>query len=369
MLAAVTTMTAAAQGYETPMPVQRPAAQAQKARPQQRGTVTTPPQFPQQDTDLPQQMYDYQDPIVTTPPIGTTIPNESTIPVPGTPVVSNTPADGQPVYGQHPDTVFVPVYVNADGGNIVNVVQTGSSSPHKTHIESVYEKSLKRRGIERVNRDELKKVFVPKGMWMVGGDISFNEWDTRNSNLLVLKNLDVKGHTFGASPYFGYFVKNNFAVGGRFSYDRYYFKCDNLDLNLGEDLKISLDHLYFLEHTFKGCVFMRNYVPIAGSRVFGIFNETRLSYGYSKGKNTTGTGEAFDGTMTRSHSIQLGIVPGITAFLSNNAAAEISVGVLGFSYNWTDEVTNQVETGSSRSGSGNFKINLFSINIGMVIYL
>lgn len=59
----------------------------------------------------------------------------------------------------------------------------------------------------------------------------------------------------------------------------------------------------------------------------------------------------------------------MTAFITNWAAAEVSVGVMGFDFKWTDQKTNQVETGKRRVSSGNFKINLFSINLGMTFYL
>ena len=59
----------------------------------------------------------------------------------------------------------------------------------------------------------------------------------------------------------------------------------------------------------------------------------------------------------------------MTAFITDWSAVEVSVGVMGFDFKWIDQTTNQVETGSSRTSSGNFKINLFSINIGMTFYL
>ena len=48
---------------------------------------------------------------------------------------------------------------------------------------------------------------------------------------------------------------------------------------------------------------------------------------------------------------------------------EVSVGVMGFNFKWQDQNTNQVESGSRRVSSGNFKFDLFSINIGMTFYL
>ena len=43
--------------------------------------------------------------------------------------------------------------------------------------------------------------------------------------------------------------------------------------------------------------------------------------------------------------------------------------VMGFNFDWVYQKTNQVETGFRRTSSGSFKINLFSINIGMTFYL
>ena len=74
----------------------------------------------------------------------------------------------------------------------------------------------KGRHIERIPREDLRATFIPKGQWMAGGSIAFNEWDGDNLNYLVLKNIDFEGHTFGVSPYVGYFVANNTAIGGRF---------------------------------------------------------------------------------------------------------------------------------------------------------
>ena len=134
----------------------------------------------------------------------------------------------------------------------------------------------KRRHIQRIDREAMKSVFIPKGQWMVGGEISWNEWDNDNLNYLVLKNIEFEGHTFSAGPYFGYFVANNIAVGGRFSYKRFFMNLGQFDLNLGEDLNISLDDLYYLEHNYLSTAFMRSYMPIGRSNVFGFFAEVQL---------------------------------------------------------------------------------------------
>ena len=197
-----------------------------------------------------------------------------------------------------------------------------------------------KRAIERIDRETQSRVFIPKGTWMVGGTVSYSEHEQDNLNFLVIKDVVGNGYDFAISPYVGYFFRNNMSAGIRFAYNRDYLDLGNLDMDLG-DLTLSFKDLYYLEHKYEVSGFMRSYIPIGKSKVFGLFNEIRLTY----------------------------FAPGLTAFITDWAAAEVSVGVMGFDFKWTDQTTNQVEQGRRRVSSGNFKINLFSINLGMTFYL
>ena len=196
------------------------------------------------------------------------------------------------------------------------------------------------RKIKRIDRGVQEKVFIPKGQWLAGGSVSYS-----------------------------YFFADNMAAGFRFAYNRTYLDMPNLQLNLGDDLNISLEDLYYLQHRYDVSGFLRTYMPIGNSKIFGLFNELRLSYGYSTGKNSTGSGTEYDGTFEKANHLQIGIAPGLTAFVTNYAAVEVSMDIMGFDFKWQDQKTNQVETGKRRTSSGNFKIDLFSINIGMTFYL
>ena len=225
------------------------------------------------------------------------------------------------------------------------------------------------RKIQRIDRGLQGHVFVPKGQWLTGGSVSYKETSQDNLNFLVLKNVEGKGYTFKVSPYMGYFFRDNMAAGFRFAYNRTYMDLNNFELNLGEDFNISLKDLYYLEHKYEVSGFLRTYMPIGNSKIFGLFNECRLTYGYSTGKNSTGSGADYDGTFERAHNLQIGISPGLTAFVTDFAAVEVSLNVMGFNFKWQDQKTNQIETGKQRITGGNFKIDLFSINIGMTFYL
>ena len=224
------------------------------------------------------------------------------------------------------------------------------------------------RRLRRIDREVSQRVFIPKGSWMSGGTISYSEHEEGNLNFMVLKDFEAEGYSFTVSPYVGYFFKNNMAAGARFTYNRSYMDLGNLDVELG-GLEINLSEVYYLEHKYDATAFFRSYMPIGRSNIFGFFNEIRLTYGYGQGKNSTGKDKEYDGTHQTINNFKIGIAPGLTAFITDWASVEVSIGVMGFDFKWIDQKTNQVETGKRRVSSGNFKINLFSISLGMTLYL
>lgn len=265
-------------------------------------------------------------------------------------------------------------YLSAEnaGGFILTgdtVVTSSASATKNTRSRSHVRAKKKEYMSQRIDREITKQVFIPQGQWMAGGTFSYSEHEENNLNFLVLKNIEGLGYTFNVSPYVGYFFKNNMSAGVRFAYNRTYLDMSNFEVNLGDDFKISLKDLYYLEHNYEVSGFLRTYVPLGKSKIFGLFNELRLTYGYGVGKNSTGSGTEYDGTFEKTHMLQLGIAPGMSAFVTNWSAVEVSIGVMGYGIEWKKQKTNQVEDGSRRTSSGNFKINLFSINIGMTFYL
>ncbi len=222
---------------------------------------------------------------------------------------------------------------------------------------------------KRVNREVMKEVFIPKGLWLGGGSLSYREYGGENLNYLILKDVQGRGYSLALSPCVGYFFKDNVAAGLRYSYNRSLVNVDNFQVNLGEDFNINLQNLYLLEQEYQASAFIRTYMPIGPSKIFGFFNEARLTYGHSEGKNSTGAGEDYDGTFEKANRFQIGMAPGLAAFITDFASVEVSVGIMGYNLEWKEQVTNQVETGSLKQFSGNFKINLFSLNIGLMFYL
>ena len=75
------------------------------------------------------------------------------------------------------------------------------------------------------------------------------------------------------------------------------------------------------------------------------------------------------GTYETGFLMSLGVSPGLVAFATNNMAIEVNVGVMGITYNHVKQVHNQVSVGERSSSMMNFKVNIFSIGLGVAFYL
>lgn len=244
-----------------------------------------------------------------------------------------------------------------------------------TDIKAITPREKVKRRLHRFDRDIQRSVFVPKGSWMGGFQVSYGNHKLDNINMLVLKDVNISNTSFGISPCVGYFFRNNTCAGLRFNFNHNKLDLKNLDLNLGEDFNISLKDLYYIENSYKVSAFMRNYVPLSRSKVFAFFSEVRLTYGHSTGNNQSGKEGTWEGTSATTNSLHVGFAPGMTVFIQDWMALEVQAGVVGFGFNWQNQLTTKSgndatpEPGSVRSFDGKFKIDLFSISIGTTIYI
>lgn len=267
------------------------------------------------------------------------------------------------------NTVAATVQKDSIVADSIHTDSLNAANGHKSrHMKRGKRKSYaEERGM--ITRDAMKNVFIPKGQWMVGGQVAWNQWNNDNLNYLVLKDINFEGYTFSAGPYLGYFFTNNLAVGARFDYKRYYLNLGEMDLNLGEDLNISLKDLYYLQHNYESTIFLRSYLPIGKSKIFGLFGELQLSYTFSEGRNTTGKDDTFTAVYEKVHNMEIGLGGGMAVFLTDYLAAEVMLNVGGYRFKWGKQNTNNIEEGKVNSSGANFRINLFSIKFGVTYYL
>ena len=184
------------------------------------------------------------------------------------------------------------------------------------------------------------RTFIPKGQWIVGSSVSYSQYSN-----------------------------DNVAAGGRFMYSRTYTKLNNISVNIDEDTNFDISNLYELKNSYSGIAVLRNYINLGTSKRFALFNEVQLELGGSVSKVVNGKGDDLTGVYQTSLDASVGLSPGLVAFINNYTAVEVSIGVLGLNVSRTHQVTDRIYESNRSSMSANFKINLFSIGLGIAFYL
>ncbi len=210
--------------------------------------------------------------------------------------------------------------------------------------------------------------FVPKGQWIIGASASYSTHLNDNYNWYIINDIVSEGYNVKAAPVVAYAIRDNLTIGARLEYSRTLLRVDNATLSLGEDLaNITVSDIYSISQAFQGEIAARQYIPLGTNKRFALFAELCLGLGGSHSKY------AFDspvqGTYATSVDVELSVVPGIVAFATNSIACEVSIGALGMSYSHVDQTQNQIYKGSVDSSSMSFLLNVFSIGLGVSIYL
>lgn len=223
--------------------------------------------------------------------------------------------------------------------------------------------------IREFDRDIESVVFIPKGQWITGLSVSYDQSNQNKYQFLILEGVSGDTYSFKVSPMLAYAVRDDLALGLKFAYQRALTKLENADIVIDAETDTNIDRLYRLSHNYYATMFMRNYFSIGRSKRFGFFNELQLMLGGGQSKLTKGSGDSFSGMYERNFTLDVGLAPGLAIFLSDYSAIEVNVGVLGFSYTDTKSITDRIYVASRKSKRANFKINLFSITFGVAFYI
>ena len=203
------------------------------------------------------------------------------------------------------------------------------------------------RGIGKAN-----SLFIPKGTVGGGLSVSYANYQLGNGSddagykmlFSLLDNVHGGLQSFGVAPYLSYFIKDNLSLGLRFDYDKSGYNLNVADISLGDLMTLN-------------------------SKRFAMFAELRATGAYAQSESYKIEGDKKYGTYQDIYKGSLSVVPGLCCFVTNEAALEVSVGVLGFTHQKTVQTTNQVEVSQMVQNNASFKINLFSINMGVSIYI
>lgn len=221
----------------------------------------------------------------------------------------------------------------------------------------------------KIDRNISQQMVVPKGQWILGLKANYNHFKAKDYNLFVINKANLEGYSLAVSPFVLYSFRDNMALGLQFSYDRSLSRLDNVELGISESLKTEIKDLYKLEQTYSGVATFRQYLNMGDLRRFAFFTDIQLGLYGGQAKILNGKGDKLSGTYETKYGLGLGVSPGIVAFMSNFAATEISVGLLGVDYSTVKQTSNQVTKSERNESKGNFWINIFAIKLGLPFYI
>lgn len=217
---------------------------------------------------------------------------------------------------------------------------------------------------------EMDNVFVPKGQWILGANASYSTHDNDSYSFAIIEGIQSDGYTFKVSPLLSYAIRNNMAIGIRGVYSRTNLMIDRADVVIGDDAtgtQIGVSDYQSIKHTYSVVFSWRQYIPLGQNKRFALFNEMQFGAGGIQSKFAAG--QPVKGTYESGYTLSLGVAPGLVAFATNNVAIEVNVGVMGISYSDVEQVHNQVSVGHRKTSNMNFKVNIFSIGVGVACYL
>ncbi len=253
----------------------------------------------------------------------------------------------------------------------VDVASVVDSEQHSGEVTLTPNEARKQRGF---STDDC---FVPKGQWIFGGTASYSTHVNDDYKFVVINDIDSEGYTVKVSPMIAFAPWRNMAVGVRFGYGRSMLAIDNASLSIGDGetgVNINVDYYHQVKHEYTGTIFWRPYIPLGHSNRFAIFAEVQLNVSGGQSKIVAENGvidgmQDYRGTYAESLGASLALQPGIVAFVTNNTALELSIGVFGIGYDRTKQLHNRLDEGVMNSTNMNFKVNLLSIGFGVSFYL
>ena len=231
--------------------------------------------------------------------------------------------------------------------------------------------------INRVDRVIDKNVFAYKGEWMCGVSASYGTLSTDDSDIaLVVENLKLGGSVISVKPYFGYFYRNNLAIGARFGYTRMAGSFNNANIDLGNFINgiefstegIGLD---YLSNAYSFALFHRAYVPLDRRGRFGVFGELELEGQFGRSFFGFMYNNEWNKSISDTYKVAFNFNPGVAAYVFPNVCATVSFGLGGLQYTHIKQYDGEMNpTGGTRDFSKlRYRLNLAEINIGVTVHL
>lgn len=271
--------------------------------------------------------------------------------------------------------IYVPDSLKSDVLQLLEGYSKVVDDPNKLNIEekTIYRGDtvpmvLKSINLGRYDRGLFNFLYVPKGTISIGLTASYGEISTKDLEFLgLVSDVSISGHAFTIKPYLQYYIRNNLAVGLKFSYYNAQGNIDSFALDIDDDMNFSLHDIMYHSRSFSYAATLTQYIGLTRRGRFGVFNEIELAMNHGTSNFQRPYGGQLRNTKTVTTEGQINFSPGIQVFIMKHVAFHVSFGVFGFSFKNEKQTEDGVFSGKRFSSGANFRFNIFNINFGIAV--
>lgn len=218
------------------------------------------------------------------------------------------------------------------------------------------------RGIISLKGD--RTPFALKNGWVAGGSIGYNEYRADNFTLAIIDGIRAKGYGISVKPAFLYTVADDFAIGIQGIYSRDGSDIVSAGLSI-KDISLNVKDFDSISQKFGGAFLCRKYFPLGNTGRFAIYIDGRFGYEGGQSKISNNRSGKIVGTYQTSNSISLGVNPGLSMYLTPHMVMGVGLGIVGFGFDWVEQIHNQVARGSRDGFAVSYILNPLALSLGV----
>ena len=206
--------------------------------------------------------------------------------------------------------------------------------------------------------------YIEKGTFSAGFNGSYFNWNARDGiNLFgLLSGMDGSFSLLSANAHADWFIKDNLSLIVSAGYSN--TGIDLESVNIIGMLPFANKHIR--RENYEASLGVRKYVPLFDRKIFAFFAEGRLtgSRGYSKSYALTDRGK--EGDYADLFSIDLGMIAGLSVFVTDRLAFQISLPKISAGMEWENQLEAQVRKSTVRALNVSTRFDLLGLQVGTV---
>ena len=217
-----------------------------------------------------------------------------------------------------------------------------------------------------------KSVYISKGSFAAGISAGYGKFSATGDNASsgasvfgLVTNLNGNANLFNASASGAWFFRDNMSVVLRLGYNNVGVDLNNANL-LIETMSFSNKHV--VDRTMTAALGYRAYIPLFNTKILALFAEGRLTGGFGFSKDYAQTDRGKEGTYADIFSLSAGLYPGVSVFVTDFLALELSLPLVEVGYKWNDQTTGQAHDSRMSHWFANLKPDLLGLNLGIVFH-